>query len=487
MENVSNNTTVSYSPRRVIPKEVVLPFILVTTLFSLWGFANDITNPMVAAFKNILLISNFESSLVQFAFYGGYCVMAFPAALFIKRFNYKSGILVGLGLYAAGCLMFIPSDWLMAFWAFLLSYFVMTCGLSFLETSSNPYILAMGSEENATRRLNFAQSFNPMGSLIGMMVARNLILAKLNTTDEAARRILRDTSPEQFAAMRQHDIDIIVGPYLALGLVVLATLIIFAIARLPRIKGEDDKKLYLAATLKRLFTNRKYIEGVIAQAFYVGVQIMCWTFIIQYAENELGLIKTHGQMFNIFAMSIFVSSRFICTFLLKYFSPGGLLMNLSIGGFLLILGTIFIKGNPEAGLQFQHYIDQYSQGGNFFNQVAGAIRGFFAGIINVKGMGGLYCLVGVSACMSLMFPTIYGIALKGLGDDAKLGAAGLIMAIGGGSLMPPMQGWIMDQNAFNLGFMTLSSTRVSFVLPLICFVVIAIYGFRTSKVHGHKY
>lgn len=446
MEKVTTDTTVSYSSNRVIPKEVVFPFILVTTLFSLWGFANDITNPMVAAFKNILLISNFESSLVQFAFYGGYCVMAFPAALFIKRFSYKSGILLGLALYAAGCLMFIPSGWMMAFWAFLLSYFVMTCGLSFLETSSNPYILAMGPEENATQRLNFAQSFNPMGSLIGMLVARNLILAKLDKTDEAGRRVLQASSPDQFTAICKHDLEVIIGPYMVLGLVVLATLVIFAIARLPRSKGEEDTAIRLGSTLMRLFKNKKYLEGVIAQAFYVGAQIMCWTFIIQYAENELSLTKTQGQMYNMIAMCIFVSSRFICTFLLKFFSSGGLLMSLALGGLGLTAGTILIKG-----------------------------------------MTGLYCLIGVSACMSLMFPTIYGIALKGLGDDAKLGAAGLIMAIGGGCLMPPIQGWIMDQDAFNLGFMTLSSTRMSFMLPLICFVVIAIYGFRTSKVHGHTY
>jgi len=431
---------------RVIPSGIIGPFALVTFLFALWGFANDITNPMVAAFKNILLISNFESSLVQFAFYGGYCVMAFPAALFIKRFSYKAGLLVGLLLYAIGCIMFVPSGWLMAFWAFLLSYFVMTCGLAFLETSANPYILAMGPEETSTRRLNFAQSFNPMGSLLGMLVARNFILAKLDKTDEAGRRILQQTAPEQFAAIRHHDIDIIIGPYLMLGLVVLAALVIFAIARLPQGQGEHDKTLHLGATLKRLFTNRKYIEGVVAQAFYVGAQIMCWTFIIQYAENELGLTKTQGQMYNMVAMIIFVSSRFICTFLLKFFSPGGLLMSLAFGGLGLTAGTIFIKS-----------------------------------------MVGLYCLIGISACMSLMFPTIYGIALKGLGDDAKLGAAGLIMAIGGGCLMPPMQGWIMDQNALDLGFMVLSSTRLSFVLPLICFVVIAIFGCRTSNVHGHKY
>ena len=256
---------------RVIPANFLWSFVLVTTLFSLWGFANDITNPMVAAFKNILLISNFESSLVQFAFYGGYCVMAIPAALFIKRFSYKSGILVGLSLYAAGCLLFIPSGWMMAFWAFLLSYFVMTCGLSFLETSANPYILAMGPEDTATRRLNFAQSFNPMGSLLGMLTARNLILAKLDPTDEAARRVLQETAPEKFTAMSQHDLNVIIGPYLGLGVVVLVALVVFAIARLPRIKGEDDNRINLGATLKRLLTNRKYLEGVVAQAFYVGV------------------------------------------------------------------------------------------------------------------------------------------------------------------------------------------------------------------------
>ncbi len=427
----------------VVPVNMLFGFVLVTTLFALWGFANDITNPMVAAFKNILLVSNFQSSLVQFAFYGGYCVMAIPAALFIKRFTYKSGILLGLTLYATGCLLFIPSGWMMTFWPFLIAYFIMTCGLSFLETSSNPYILSMGPEDTSTRRLNFSQAFNPIGSLTGMLVAKNLILAKLDSADETARRAIQETNPEEFAALQQHDFDVIVGPYMTLGLVVLAVFVIFAFSRLPKTAGEDDNKINLGPTLRRLLKNPIYIEGVIAQIFYVGAQIMCWTFIIQYAGNELGMDKATAQMYNMVAMIIFVSGRFICTFLLKYFSPGGLLMSLAVGGFFLILGTIFLKG-----------------------------------------MIGLYCLVGVSACMSLMFPTIYGIALKGLGDDAKLGAAGLIMAIGGGCLMPPMQAAIMDLNDFNLGFMTLTSVRASFVLPLICFVVIAIFGFRTSNIHG---
>jgi len=327
---------------RVIPGDFLPTFIIVTFLFSLWGFANDITNPMVAAFKNILLISNFESSLVQFAFYGGYCVMAIPASLFIKRFSYKTGILIGLVLYAAGCLLFIPSGYMMAFWAFLVSYFIMTCGLSFLETSANPYILSMGPEETSTRRLNFAQSFNPMGSIIGMLVARNFILARLDKADEATRKILQETTPEKFTAMQQHDLGVIIGPYAILGIVVLAVLIVFAIAKLAKCKGEDHKQIDFLGTLGRLVKNRRYLEGVAAQAFYIGAQIMCWTFIIQYAENELGMLKTKAQMYNMVAMGIFVSSRFVCTFLLKYFSPGGLLMSLAIGGAALQDGVIFI-------------------------------------------------------------------------------------------------------------------------------------------------
>jgi FHS family L-fucose permease-like MFS transporter len=422
----------------VIPRSFIVSFVLVTFLFSLWGFANDITNPMVAAFKNILLISNYESAKVQAAFYGGYCVMAFPAALFIKRYTYKRGILLGLTLYALGCLMFVPSGMAMSFNAFLLSFFVMTCGLSFLETSANPYILSMGDEETSTRRLNFAQSFNPIGSLMGMLVARNFILSKLDPATEEARQVLRSANPEAFAGMQQHDLNVIIGPYVALGIVVLAALVVFAIVKLPKTKGEEHNALDLGGTLKRLFTNAKYIEGVVAQAFYVGAQIMCWTFIIQYAENELDMSKADAQGYNMVAMLIFVSSRFICTFLLRFFSPGGLLATLAVVGGALVAGCMVIKGMP-----------------------------------------GLYCLVGVSACMSLMFPTIYGIALEGLGDDAKLGAAGLIMAIGGGSIMPPLQGKIMD----GAGFLGLSATRASFILPLICFVVIALYGWRTHNIH----
>jgi FHS family L-fucose permease-like MFS transporter len=416
----------------VIPKSLVFPFILVTSLFALWGFANDITNPMVAAFKNILLISHFESSLVQFAFYLGYCVMAIPAAIFIQKFNYKKGILMGLALYSAGCFLFIPAGYLTVFWAFLFAYFVMTCGLAFLETTSNPYILSMGPEETSTRRLNFAQAFNPIGSLTGMMIARELILARLDKATEAERAVLQTTDPAAFNAIQQADIHTVSLPYLMLGCVVLVFFLLFLFSKLPLGKSADGGKLSVLPVFKRLIANTVYIRGVITQAFYVGVQIMVWTFIIQYADIELGMPKTIAQDYNMLAMTIFVTSRFICTFLLKYIKPSALLMTLAIGGCIFTLGTIFIRG-----------------------------------------MFGLYSLVAISACMSLMFPTIYGIALKGLGDDAKLGSAGLILAIGGGCLLPPLQGLMIDKATW---FTSLSSIRVSFVLSLICFIVIALYG-----------
>ncbi|MDR2938326.1 MAG: L-fucose:H+ symporter permease [Prevotellaceae bacterium] len=424
----------------IVPRSLLLSFVLVTSLFALWGFANDITNPMVAAFKNILLITNFESSLVQLAFYGGYCLMAIPAALFIRRFSYKTGILLGLFLYAVGCLLFIPAGNAMAFWAFLMAYLVMTCGLSFLETTANPYILSMGEGETATRRLNFAQAFNPMGSITGMFVAQQLILANLSPATEAERLALRNVNPSALSAIQQADLGVVSTPYLVLGGVVFAFFLLFLMVRLPKASVLVNK-LSLKATLSILFSNKRYLWSVLAQTFYVGVQIMVWTFVIQYAERELGMPKATAQGYNIAAMAIFVSSRFVCTFLLKYFKPAQLLSTLAIAGGLFTLGAIFL---PNAAFIEGQYFGAY---------------------------WGLYSLMAISACMSLMFPTIYGIALRNMGDEAKLASAGLILAIGGGAIFPPMQGWLID----------VASVRLSFALPLICFAVMAAYGYRMMR------
>jgi FHS family L-fucose permease-like MFS transporter len=429
---VTKETTVS---TEVCPTQYFLPFVLVTLLFPLWGFANDVTNPMVKAFSRILRMSNFQGSLVQFAFYGGYFAMAFPAALFIKRYSYKAGILVGLGLYATGALLFLPGSSMMVFWPFLVAYFILTCGLSFLETSANPYILAMGSEQTSTRRLNLAQSFNPIGSLLGMLVAQQFILARLDAATAAERGGM---DAPQLAELTARDLAVVRVPYVGIAVVIAVVFAAIAITRMPSF-GEEDRSLNVGPTVRRLLRNRRYVEGVLAQLFYVGAQIMCWTFIIHYGTMELDLSEVAAQGYNMVAMVVFVTSRFICTFLLKHVSAGRLLLTLAVGGGLLTLGTVCLPG-----------------------------------------MLGLYCLVGTSACMSLMFPTIYGIALQGVGEDAKLGAAGLIMAILGGSLMPPIQAAVIDLQTVNLGAFSFPAVRVSFLLPLICFVVIALYGWRTS-------
>ncbi len=417
----------------------LLPFILITSCFALWGFANDITNPMVKAFSKIFRMSVTDGALVQVAFYGGYFAMAFPAAMFIRRYSYKAGILMGLGLYAVGAFLFFPAKMTGSYYPFLLAYFILTCGLSFLETSANPYILSMGSEATATRRLNLAQAFNPMGSLLGMYVAMNFIQAKLNPLDTAGRATLGEV---EFEAMKQADLQVLITPYLIIGAVITAMFLVIWLARMPKVQ-ESSKQDGLLPTLKRIFAQKRYRNGVIAQFAYVGAQIMCWTFIIQYGTRVFmaeGMAEKAAevlsQQYNIIAMVIFCSSRFVCTYLLKYINPGRLLF------FLAIAATIAT-----------------------------------AGVIVIDGRVGLYCLVAVSACMSLMFPTIYGIALEGMGEDAKFGAAGLIMAILGGSVLPPVQAMIIDQGTL----MGWPAVNLSFILPLICFLVVMYYGWSTAK------
>lgn len=423
-----------------VGKNYWLPFILVTLCFALWGFANDITNPMVKAFSKIFRMSVTEGAFVQMAFYGGYFAMALPAALFIRKFSYKSGLIMGLGLYALGALMFIPAKSTGSYYPFLLAYFILTCGLSFLETSANPYILSMGDKNTATRRLNLAQAFNPIGSLLGMYVAMNFIQARMNPMSTSERALLNDT---EFEVLKQNDLATLVGPYVLLGFVIIGVLMAVACVRMPAGESHVVGDVALKSTFQRLATNKRYREGVIAQFFYVGAQIMCWTFIIQYGtqvfmaqdmvEHEAEVLS---QKYNIIAMCVFCVSRFICTYLLRFMNAGKLLSILAVVAIGLLCGVIFIDG-----------------------------------------IAGVYCLVAVSACMSLMFPTIYGISLNGVGDDAKIGAAGLIMAILGGSVLPPLQAKIIDVGEI----CGMSALNISFFLPLCCFIVIAIFGYRSKR------
>ena len=418
---------------KVIEKKYLLAFVLITSCFALWGFANDITNPMVKSFSKIFRMSVTQGALVQVAFYGGYFCMALPAALFIRKFSYKTGILMGLGLYAVGALMFLPAASIGSYWPFLAAYFILTCGLSFLETSANPYILSMGEPENATRRLNLAQSFNPIGSLCGMFVAMNYIQARMNPMSTAERATLDDAS---FEALKTADLGVLVKPYAAIGVVLIVVFVL--IWRFVKIAGRTESLNSQPSTLNsisRLWNNKAYREGVLAQFFYVGAQITCWTFIIQYGTHvfmaegmEEQAAEILSQRLNIIAMVLFCCSRFICTALMKKFRPASMLAVFAAAAIVLSLVVMFIGGRV-----------------------------------------GVYSLVAVSACMSLMFPTIYGLALKDVGPDAEIGSAGLIMAILGGSLLPPLQALIIDGG----------HVALSFAVPCFCFIVVMIYGMRS--------
>ena len=423
---------------RLVEKKYLVTFILITALFALWGFANDITNPMVAAFQTLMELSAAKASMVQFAFYGGYATMAIPAALFIRRYSYKSGILLGLALYAIGAFLFIPAAAYQEFTFFCVSLYILTFGLAFLETTANPFILSLGSKETSTRRLNMAQAFNPLGSLSGMAVASLIVLPSLwsDKRDAAGQMFFSTLSEAEKADIRLHDLAVIRNPYVVIGIVVLVMFVIIALKKMPGTARQEGSGAKIGDTLSRLWKNTIYREGVVTQVFYVAAQIMVWTFIIQYADN-LGINKATAQRYNILAMSMFLCSRFISTFLMKYINSRKLLAIFGVGAALATLGTIFIVGMP-----------------------------------------GLYCLVAISFFMSLMFPTIYGIALENVdNEDTTLGAAFLVMAIVGGALMPPLQGMIIDKGIIG----SLPAVNVSFVLPLICFLVIACYGARTLR------
>ena len=422
---------------KLVEKKYLVTFILITSLFALWGFANDITNPMVAAFQTVMELSTFEASWVQCAFYGGYFTMAIPAALFIRKYSYKTGILIGLGLYAVGAFLFIPAAEVQSFPFFCASLYILTFGLAFLETTANPFILSLGAKETSTRRLNLAQAFNPMGSLSGMAVASLIVLPALwsDRRNAAGETFFHTLSEAEKADIRLHDLAVIRDPYVAIGLVVLLMFVIIALKKMPQTSA-GEKQDSAIFTLRRLWANKVYCEGVLAQMFYVAAQIMVWTFIIHYADH-LGIDKATAQNYNIFAMAMFLCSRFISTFLMKYVNSRMLLVAFGMGAMTCATGTILIEG-----------------------------------------IYGLYCLVGISAFMSLMFPTIYGIALENVDSrDTSLGAAFLVMAIVGGALMPPIQGSIIDMQEI----MGHPAVNVSFALPLLCFFFVTLYGWRSYR------
>jgi MFS transporter, FHS family, L-fucose permease len=425
-----------YEARAAKPKLVypglTIPFILIVTCFAAWGSAANLTDVLVGVFRHIFTMSNFQSALVQFAYYGAYFSLAIPAAFINRRYGYKVGVLAGLGLATLGGFLFIPASVLLAYGFFLIALFVLAAGLSILETSANPFVIAMGPEENATQRLNLAQSFNPVGANIGVLLGALLILPQITPESEKAAM-----SAEQQQAAQEQDLSLVLGPYTGIATALLLIWIVIAIRKIPVPEeharfGPDERSTGLVG---RLWHNRHYRYGVAAQFLNVGAQVCAWTFTIQYAQDVVGVPTANSGWYLQASLILFLISRFVMTYLLGIYRPTKLLFAMGLLGLLLCLIAMF---SPN--------------------------------------MVGLLAVVGISLSLSLMFPTIYGVALQGLGPDTKFGAAGLVMAILGGALLPLVQGKLMDIVGANLAF----------VVPAICLGLVACYALfdlRTAR-HG---
>lgn len=396
---------------KTIDKRHAVPFALVTSMFLLWGLANNMTDTLLAAFKRIMSMSDTQTSLIQFAFYGSYFCFALPAALFIRRRSFKSGIILGLLLYAAGAMLFLPAVRVASYGFYLVAIYVMAGGCSVLETTANPYVMSMGDPRTATRRLNIAQSFNPVGSILGILMSKYFILDDISLYS-------------------------ISGTYAALGLVLLGILVVMLFARMPSGK-DDDRSDSVGASFRRLLSNRLYRRGVVAQFFYVGAQIGVWSFTIRLVMQETGRLEAAASSIYLISIVGHCLSRFIYTGLMRWFSPSRLL---TFGGVMSALLSLTV--------------------------VLSAGTGWIC----------ITSLVLISSFMSLMFPTIYGIALGGImrGDhpgDSKIGASGLIMSILGGALLTPLQGMVSDH----------TNIYTSYAVPAFCFVVVTAYA-----VYAHR-
>ena len=415
----------------------LLSFSLITCCFVLWGFANDMTSAMTSIFSRVFNISTTGGGMINGANSLGYFVMGIPAAIFIQKYKFKTGVLAGLLLYAVGALLFIPSKAIGTLMPFLCSYFVMACGQAILETSCIPMVYSMGSEESGIGRLNLAQTFNALGAVIGMIVVYDVVqtgITEMSTTQRAL------ASPAQFEIIKNHDLAVISEPYTFISaiLILLMVLVRIQTIKLPNdVNDNEDLRERFFDILKV----KNYREAVLAEFFYVGAQVCCWAYIIQYGVRIFmieGIGEADAEMisqkYNIIAMVLFAIFRLICTFLLKYFNCEQLLSIMAIMATTLTMGVILFTNH-----------------------------------------NGLYCLIGVSACMSLMFPTINGIGLRGMNKNVKLASAGFTMAVFGGAIFPAVQAAIIDSH---ITYMGLPATNLSFIVPLLCFIVVAIFGHR---------
>ncbi len=412
----------------------------------MWGLSNNMTDPLVKAFLKIFPeLNTAQTALIQNAFYGAYFVLAIPGAVIARVFGYKKGVLIGLAIYILGGLLFYPASLMLEFTPFLFAFFVLAGGLSILETNANPYIIAMGPEETATRRLNLAQSFNPVGSLIGLFLCKFAILTKLEVVNQ---KITDGMQPEEVTAIQVEQLNIVMTPYFIAAVVLIVLWILIAINKnMPSVKGDADQA-NVGDSIKFLFSKTNYLFAVVAMFFYVGAQIAVWTYTFHYITGQLGIADSEAMNYHIIAIILFSVSRWMFTGLMAFFKPSTLLAFSSLMGVVCSLGVMF-----GGGIAFEGYIP-------FVGPAP-----FTLGIV---------CLILISVFMSLMFPTIFGLGSRGLGTATKLGASGLIMAILGGAVITLLQGklFVLFGGEENMG----PAAAKSYVVPLICFCVAAAYG-----------
>lgn len=398
------------------------PLALITSLFFMWGLSNNMTDTLLAAFKKIMSMTDFQTSWIQIAFYGAYFCLALPSAILIKRFTYKIGILVGLGLFIFGSLLFYPASQTMVYGHFLAALYILAGGLAILETTANPYIYELGPPETGVQRLNFAQSFNPIGSITGVLLSKYFILTNLNQATDAERASM---AAEELLSIQQAELSAVMGPYVGVALATLVIALLIAFTKMPRAL-DTSQEISFGPTVRRLFANSNYRWGVLAQFFYVGAQIGVWSFTIRYVMIELDLNEDGAANYYLAALILFTVFRFVSTYLMKFVAAHRLLGILAITAIVLSGIVVF----------------------------SGALTGVIA-------------LICISACMSLMYPTIYGLSVKGLGADTKMGSSFLVMAILGGAVLTALQGKVSDLTG---------SIHYAYFVPLVCFAFITYYA-----------
>ena len=450
----------------IVPRQYLSIFIMLVSCFALWGLLNNMTDNLVPAFQKIFRTSQSTAGFVQISFYGAYSVIAIFASLLIQKAGYRVGVLVGLCVYVLGALLYVPACIAQSFWTYIAGIFIVAGGCAVLETTCNPYVLALGDESTAVRRLNFAQMFNPVGSLAGIRLAQQCILANLNPATVDERNVLAKTAPEQLNAIVNHELFWVCVPYVGLCAVAACIGFFFFFSKRSSVDEVKHEKTDFKVIFSILVHSPKWYLGVIAQVFYVGVQIAAWTWMNVYCQKELGVTSEHAATYYLIALSTCIVCRWIATFCMKYIDPAKLMALFAICAIACSFGVMYLRTDVL-----------FSIGGLSFS----------ANII---------CLVLMSGFMSLMFPTIYGIALGGIDPRAhKIGAAGLIMAIVGGALLTPwMADIIGDANSVwcqlvpmfsgewdtNLK-LTQATLRASFIVPAICFAVVLLYAILFAK------